>query len=58
MAKRIILEEGKLPELEGQWTVGEVITAAETLSRWVQSFHVNGQEPDKQPTDKAKAKEG
>jgi hypothetical protein len=53
MIKRIVLIEGELPKLEGEWTVGEVMAAAETLSRWVQSFHVSGQgEPKKkQETD-------
>jgi hypothetical protein len=54
MIKQIVLTEGELPKLEGEWTVGEVMAAAETLSRWVQSFHVSGQsEPEKKQVTEA-----
>jgi len=33
--KRIVLEIGKAPALEGEWTVGEVQQAAEFLTRWL-----------------------
>ena len=39
--KRIILEDGKIPQFEEQWTVGEVTQMADALMGWVNSLTVN-----------------
>ncbi len=45
--KRIILEDGKPPTFDGQWTVGEVLAMAEALARWVRSLAVSQPAPQK-----------
>lgn len=49
--KRIILEDGKPPKFDGQWTVGEVLQMAEALARWVQSLAVSAPPPSTNKTD-------
>lgn len=42
--KRIIIEPNKPPRAVGVWTVGEILAAAEQLSRWVQAIPLQQQE--------------
>lgn len=43
--KRIIIEPNQPIQTTGQWTVGEILSAAEQLSRWVQSIPLQQQAP-------------
>lgn len=42
--RKIILAEGQPPKLEGEWTVGEILAAAEFLRRWIEQQKL-GQPP-------------
>ncbi|MCB0242474.1 MAG: hypothetical protein KDI12_03635 [Anaerolineae bacterium] len=42
---RIILEPNKPPQLEGEWTVGGVLAAAEFLRRWIEQQQIAVQQP-------------
>ena len=44
--KRIIIEEGKPPQIEGQWTIGEIRAAAEFLARWIDAQQVSVAPPE------------
>lgn len=52
--RRIILEDGKLPEFVGQWTVGEVLQMAQGLARWVEALAVNVEQPKPPPPEPKK----
>ena len=43
--KRIVLENNKLPEFIGAWTVGEVLQMAQQLAAWVERLQVSSPEP-------------
>ena len=45
MVKKLTLVEGHLPQLEGQWTIGEVLAAAEFLRRWIEQQQIAVQQP-------------
>ena len=40
MVKKLTLVEGHPPQLEGQWTIGEVLAAAEFLRRWIEQQQI------------------
>ena len=40
MEKKIIIENGKQPELIGQWTIGEVLAAARFLAQWIEGQQI------------------
>jgi hypothetical protein len=50
--KTIVIATGKQPELTGQWTIGEVLAAAEFLRRWIEGQQIAVQPA--QPPDAAK----
>ena len=51
--KKIVIENGKQPELVGQWTIGEVLAAAEFLRRWIEGQQIAVQQPQtKEKPDK------
>jgi len=45
MVKKLTLVEGHPPQLEGQWTIGEVLAAAEFLRRWIEQQQIAVQQP-------------
>ena len=45
MVKKLTLVEGHPPQLEGQWTIGEVLAAAEFLRRWIEQQQIVVQQP-------------
>lgn len=47
--KRIIIEANKQPTIEGQWTIGEILAAAEFLRRWIEAQQVAIKPPQAQP---------
>lgn len=49
MEKKIIIENGKQPELIGQWTIGEVLAAARFLAQWIEGQQIAVQ-PATQPS--------
>ena len=44
--KKVVLRPNKLPEITGQWTIGEILQAARQLAAWVENLSL-------QPTDNA-----
>lgn len=40
MTKQIIIEPNKQPAIEGQWTIGEILAAADFLRRWIEAQQV------------------
>lgn len=56
--RRIILEENKQPQLEGDWTIGAVLAAADFLRRWIESQQITAQPaPEAPPQPAAKGNE-
>ena len=45
MVKKLTLVEGHPPQLEGQWTIGEVLAAAEFLRSWIEQQQIAVQQP-------------
>ena len=50
MTRRIILEENKQPQLEGEWTIGAVLAAAEFLRRWIEGQQIAVQPAPEAPS--------
>lgn len=42
---RIILEPNQPPKIDGEWTVGSILAAAEFLRRWVEQQQIAIQQP-------------
>ena len=42
---KIILQPNQPPQLEGGWTVGGVLAAAEFLRRWIEQQQIAVQQP-------------
>jgi hypothetical protein len=49
MEKSIIITNGKPPELTGQWTIGEILAAADFLRRWIEAQQIAAQPPTAKP---------
>lgn len=50
--KKITLVPNELPQFDGTWTVGEVLSMAQALAGWVESLQVNQPKPEIQPEEK------
>lgn len=49
--KRIILEDGRPPMFDGNWTVGEVLQMAQQLAAWVERLQVNTPQKQTEPEE-------
>lgn len=47
--RKIVLQNGKPPELHGNWTIGELTGVVEAMRQWIGSMAIAGipiEEPD------------
>ena len=46
--KKVVLRPNKLPEITGQWTIGEILQAARQLAAWVENLSL---QPTEHPAE-------
>lgn len=56
MDKKLIIENGKVPQLVGTWRIGEIRAAAQYLLEWIDMQSVGQMSVQSQPDDDKQGK--